>query len=108
MVLAIVDIRVSSAKSEELRRALLALTGPVGTEPGCTGCSLYQNLTYPGVLRFESRWNTQDNLFRHIKSDTYKRFLTLMELGSEPPIIEFYTVSELHGLDLIMAARETY
>jgi hypothetical protein len=30
----------------------------------------------------------------------------LMELGIEPPSIEFYTVSAFRGLDLIYEARE--
>lgn len=106
MVIAIVGIRVPSVKCEELRRALLSFAGPVDAEPGCICCGLYQNISDPCVLRFESYWKTQPDLLGHIQSNVYKRLLTLMELGSEPPIIEFYTVSELRGLDLIMAARE--
>jgi len=106
MVISIVDINAASEKRDELRRALLSFAGPAEAEQGCTSCHLYQDVSYPSVLRFESRWKTESDLFRHIRSDAYKKFLTLMELGAEPPVIEFYTVSELRGLDLIMATRE--
>jgi quinol monooxygenase YgiN len=106
MVIAIVDIKVSSGKYGELRKALYSLSGPTGAEAGCKSCQLYQDASDASVLRIETRWTTQGDLLRHIRSDTYKRFLLLMELGSEQPTIEFYTVLELRGLDLIREARE--
>jgi quinol monooxygenase YgiN len=106
MVIAIVDIKASLEKREELRRALSSLSGPTEAEAGCTSYQLYQEIPDTCVLRVISRWKAKSDLLRHIQSDTYKRLLLLMELGVEPPTIEFYTVSELRGLDLIKAARE--
>ena len=106
MVIAIVDIKSSSAKSAELRRALYSLSGPTKAEAGCKSCQMYQDVTDARVLHVETRWTTQGDLLRHIRSDTYKKFLLLMELGSEQPTIEFYTVSELRGLDLIGETRQ--
>jgi quinol monooxygenase YgiN len=106
MVIAIVAIKASSEKYGELRKALSSLSGPTEAEAGCKSCQLYQDVSDASVLRVETRWKTQGDLLRHIRSDTYKRLLLLMELGSEQPTIEFYTVSELRGLDLIREARE--
>ena len=106
MVIAIVDIRSSLEKREELRRALCSLSGQTEAERGCTRCQLYQEVTDSGVLRIESRWIAASDLLRHIRSDNYKRMLLLMELGIAPPSIEFYTVSVFRGLDLIYEARE--
>jgi quinol monooxygenase YgiN len=106
MVIAIVDIKSSLEKHEELRGALRSLLGQTAVERGCTSCQLYQELSDPGVLRIESRWVTTSDLLRHIRSDTYKRMLLLMELGVAPPSIEFYMVSAFRGLDLIREARE--
>lgn len=107
MVIAIVDIKASFEKREELRRALSSLSGPTEAEAGCTSCHLYLEVSDSGRFRVESRWRKKSDLLRHIQSDTYKRLLLMMELGVEPPVVEFYTVSELHGLDLIEIARET-
>lgn len=106
MVIAVVDIKASSGRYEELRRALSSLSGPTEAEAGCKSCQLYQDVSDTSVLRVETRWTTRGDLLRHIRSDTYRRFLLLMELSSEQPMIEFYTVSELRGLDLISEARE--
>jgi quinol monooxygenase YgiN len=105
MIISIVNIKASSDRREELCRALSSLSGPTEAEAGCISYQLFEEVSEPGVLRVESRWNTQNDLLRHIRSDTYRRLLLLMELGAEPPTIEFYTVSELRGFDLIVAAR---
>ena len=106
MVIAIVDIRSSLEKRDELRQALRSFSGQTETERGCTSCQLYQEIPDSGVLRIESRWLATSDLLRHIRSDSYKRMLLLMELGIAPPSIEFYTVSTFRGLDLIFEARE--
>jgi len=105
-IIEVVDIKTSPEKREELRRALSSLSGPTEAEPGCTSCQLYQPLSDPSIVRVESHWKTQSDFFRHIRSDAYKKFLVLMEMGCEPPIVEFYTVSELRGLGFVKAARE--
>jgi quinol monooxygenase YgiN len=106
MVIAIVDIKSSLEKREELRRALCSLLGQTEAERGCTSCQLYQEVPDSGVLRIESRWIATSDLLRHIRSDSYKRMLLLMELGTEPPSVEFYMVSAFRGLDLIHETRE--
>jgi quinol monooxygenase YgiN len=106
MVVAIVNIKASSDKYGDLRKALFSLSGPTEAEAGCKGCRLYQDVSDACALRMETRWTTHADLLRHIRSDRYKRLLLLMELGSEQPTIEFYTVSELRGLDFIRKARE--
>jgi quinol monooxygenase YgiN len=105
MVIAIVHIRASSKKIWRIAQGTVSLSGPTEAEAGCKSCQLYQDTSDANVLRIETRWITQGDLLRHIRSDTYKRFLLLMELGSEKPTIEFYTVSELRGVDLIREAR---
>ena len=106
MVIAIADIKASSEKCGELRKALFSLSGPTEAEAGCQSCQLYQEVSDTSTLRLETRWKTQGDLLRYIRSETYRKFLLLMELGSERPRIEFYTVSELRGLDLIREVRE--
>jgi len=52
-----------------------------------------------------ARWETQRDLIRHLQSDTYKRLLLLMELSTAPPVVEFFNVLQIRGLDLVEAAR---
>jgi hypothetical protein len=55
MVIAIVDIRASSNKYGELRKALFSLSGPTEAEAGCKSCQLYQDASDANVLRIETR-----------------------------------------------------
>jgi quinol monooxygenase YgiN len=106
MVIAVVDIRPFPDKREELRRGLSSLSGPTEAEMGCTSCELYHDLSDPSVLRVESRWKTEGDLVRHIRSETYKKLLLLMELGSEPPTVEFLKVSASRNLDFVNEVRK--
>jgi quinol monooxygenase YgiN len=106
MIIAIVAIKAPSGRCDELCRALMSLSGPFQAQPGCASWQLFQEISDPGALRIESRWNTSSDLFWHIRSEAYRRFLQMMELGAKAPTIEFFSVSELRGLDLIRAARE--
>ncbi|MCI0389466.1 MAG: hypothetical protein MOB07_11985 [Acidobacteria bacterium] len=105
MIIELVGIVASAENCEELGLALSTLLGPTQIKPGCLSCLLYQDWSDANVLYLESRWETPKDLIHHIRSDAYKRLLLLMELGVEPPSIEFLSVSEVRGLDLIEATR---
>jgi quinol monooxygenase YgiN len=107
-IIEVVDIKVSPHKRRELRRALASLSGPTEAEPGCASFHLYQPLANPNVVRVESHWKTESDFFRHIRSDAYKKFLMLLELGCEPPTVSFYKVSGLKGLGLVKVARDLW
>jgi hypothetical protein len=72
------------------------------------GCQILQEGPDALAFRCEARWRTQEDLVRHLRSEHYKRLLVLMDLGSEPPLIEFHTVAETKGLDLIKDARNAH
>jgi len=96
---------MAPAKCEELQRALAAWAGPTEVEPGCLNCRVLQESGDSQVFRYEARWRSREDLLRHIRSEHYKRLLMLMDLGTEPPLVEFHTVTETSGLDLIQRAR---
>jgi quinol monooxygenase YgiN len=98
-------IVVRAAKREELRRALAAWIGPTQVESGCMDCRILQEAQEPHSFCYEAQWKTPDDLMRHLRSEHYKRLLVLMDLGEEPPVVQFHTVTETKGLDLIQHAR---
>lgn len=105
LIIESIRIAVVPAKREQLRRALGAWSGPTGVESGCLSCRIFQEESEPLAFCYQAQWNTQDDLLRHIRSEHYKRLLVLMDLGSEPPLVEFHTVAETKGLDLIERTR---
>lgn len=105
MIIEIVRIAVAPTKREQLRRDLTAWVGPTEVEPGCLNCRILQEGSGRQAFCYEAQWKSEDDLSRHLRSDHYKRLLILMELGSEPPLVEFHTVAETKGLDFIERTR---
>lgn len=105
MIIELLSISVPHGKRQELSRALTSLVGPIQVQPGCLRCRLFQTLPTQDELQMEARWDNQENLIRHLQSDIYKRLLLLMELSAGPPSLEFFTVVETRGLDLVETAR---
>jgi quinol monooxygenase YgiN len=105
MIIEFLSISASNRKRQELGRALASLVGPIQVQPGCLSCHLAQEWPMQDGLQMEARWDSQENLMIHLQSDIYKRLLLLMELSAVPPVLEFFTVVELRGLDLVETAR---
>jgi len=101
-----VRIAAMPAKCEQLLRALVAWAGPTAVESGCLSCRVLQESSAPQAFCYQAQWKTHDDLLRHIRTDHYKRLLALMELGTTPPLVEFHTVTETRGLDLIECTRK--
>src|SRR5580765_7810614 len=107
MIIELVSIVTPPDKRLELGSGLNSFLEMTREEPGCTSAILYQDWSEANVLYVESRWESVSDLVQHIRLDRYKRLLLLMELGAEPPVIEFLTVSDVKGLDFIKAIRTT-
>jgi quinol monooxygenase YgiN len=106
MIIEWVGIVSSPDQREELRRALSALVGPTSVEPGCIGCSLYTEAGSPNRFCFETRWRSEAELVKHLRSEQYRNLLILIELADEPPVVEFHDVSKSYGLELVAAIRQ--
>jgi len=106
MIIEKMNLTVPPTKRQQMGSALASLVGPTQVQQGCLSCELYQDWSNEGPLRIESRWANQEDLVRHLQTDTYKRLLLLMELAPSPPVLEFYTVVEIRGLDLVESARD--
>lgn len=105
MIIEILRISVPSGKGQELGKALSSSVGPIQVQPGCLSCTLCEAWPGQDELQLEARWDSDENLMRHLQSDIYKRLLLLMELSPAPPVVEFFTVVQFRGLDLVRAAR---
>jgi quinol monooxygenase YgiN len=106
MIIESIGVTGSSTKQEELGRGLRSLIGPMRVEEGCIDCRLFQDATNPSAFRLEAYWGTEDDLSRHVRSGVYKKLLLLMEMGTEPPVIEFHEVCQTRGMDFIQSVRQ--
>src|SRR5271165_5416512 len=105
MIIEQLTLCAPKGKRQEIGSALVSLLGPTLVRRGCLKCQLLQNWRKPDEFVLEANWETAEDLVSHLRSDSYKRLLLLMELSAVPPLLEFCTVQEVSGLELVETAR---
>ena len=86
------------ARSRNSEKLLRLFVGPTQVQRGCLSCRLFESLPQQDGVQLEARWESQEDLIRHLRSDDYKRLLILMELSTTIPVVEFLYVAEVIGL----------
>jgi len=105
MIIELVHILAPPEKRQEIGSALASCVGPIEVQAGCLGCRLFETSPKLGEYRLEVRWNTREDLIRHLQSGIFKQVLLLMELSEAAPALEFFEIVEIHGLDLVESSR---
>jgi quinol monooxygenase YgiN len=72
---------------------------------GCMGSYIYQERCDRQKILYIEKWQSKEDMHRHIRSDLYLRVLNATELANEPPEICFHEGSETTGIELIEAIR---
>jgi len=107
MIIEHMSISAAYGQRQQLGSALASLIGPTQVQPGCLSCRLFQNWQNKDEFLIEANWATEADLTRHLQSDTYKQLLLLMELSRTSPVLRFFVVQEVRGLDLVREARNS-
>lgn len=105
MIIEQISIVAARGKGQEMGRSLASLVGPIQVQKGCLSCRVFQAWPDLSELKVETCWGDKNDVIRHLQSDTYKSLLLLMELSPVAPVLAFYTVLEVQGLDLVKTAR---
>ena len=75
-------------------------------EPGCISCRFYQDFDHKNTFAFIEEWESWEDLDDHIRLETFRMLVTVMDILSEPPEVLFNAVSHTAGLEAISAAFE--
>jgi quinol monooxygenase YgiN len=105
MIHARLRMKFAPSKYAEARDILRAMVERTRVSRGCLGCDIYQDLREPRVLLFEEWWETEADLDRHLRSDTYRHVILVMEMALEYPVLRFNEVSHSTGLETVERAR---
>ena len=81
MIIELLGFVAPPDKHTNLYQTLYSSLGPTRVKQGCLECRLYHDADADKHY-LESRWSTEDDLIRHVRSDAYKKLLLLMELGA--------------------------
>ena len=105
MIITTMRIKVPGERRKDFLDSAQLIIGPTRVQSGCIGCSFYQDLDEPDAILFVEEWESRESLDKHIKSDSYRVILSLMELSTENPEFKLNTISETEGLEAVEALR---
>ena len=84
---------------------LLSVQGPIRARPGCCACDIYEEQGPEQAVVLIERFESQEALQAHVRSEAYRRILGAVELSGARPDIRFEQVSASEGLELIERHR---
>ena len=105
MVIASLKIIVPHKKQQSALQTIRAVLGWTCAQPGCISMAFYQDTNDPESMVLLEEWEDWSSLEDHIRSDSYRSILELMELSSEQPGIKFNTISSTKGIEAIEKLR---
>ena len=100
-----IGVTASPGRQQDILKSFRSVLALIRMEPGCLGCSLFQDAEDELRIHLFQEWLTGEDLDRHILSSGYRTILSIVELSAEPPEISFDTVSEHRGLEYLEAVR---
>jgi len=107
---------VPLGQTRPITMALQSLAADTRTTRGCIGCSVSTDITSPsprrtpgtrGTVRYIEEWQTEDDLRRRLRSETFAKLATLIEDAVPPPRIEFALHRETRGLDFVEEVQKS-
>jgi quinol monooxygenase YgiN len=73
---------------------------------GCTDCGIYEGQGEDkDTILYLEKWGSKEDLYRHIKSNSYILVLTAIEFASQEPEIYFHEIPVTGRMELINALR---
>lgn len=75
------------------------LHGKLSLYPGLIDCSVCQNASTPARFIVLERWESWEDLYRYVRSDDYRKILSIMELSAMDPEIQFNEIKKTRGMD---------
>ena len=74
-------------------------------QPGCAACDILDEQGPETAIVLLERWETEEALETHLRSEAYRRILGAIELSGGQPDIRFEHVSSSEGLELVERLR---
>jgi quinol monooxygenase YgiN len=105
MIVSIMELIPTPGKRQAVLEILRFTEDKAQAKAGCMGCGVYEATDERGTILYLERWQSREDLHRHIQSSLYLAILNAMELGQEAPEISFHEVSDTESMELIEALR---
>jgi quinol monooxygenase YgiN len=106
-ILSTLKMIVQPERRSDLLETMRGMLEPARVERGCLSYRLYEDVEDRNTFVLVEEWETQQDIERHIRTDTQRQLLALMDLLSEQPELRVNTVSHTAGMDLIEDVLKT-
>ena len=98
-------------KTKEFLQTILFIVKSVRAEPGCLSCHFYQDMEEVNKFILVGKWTKQEDMYNHLRSDTFSILLGAMNLLNDSPDIKFYvascTASGMEPINMIRRKAES-
>jgi len=105
MIIGTVRILPPPDRHAAVLEVLQSVQGPVRAQPGCAACDIFDEQGPEAAIVLLERWESDEALESHLRSDLYRRVLAAVELSGSQPDIRFEHVSSTEGIELIERLR---
>ena len=93
MITVTISMQVPLEKTKEFLQTILSIVKSVRGEQGCLSCNFYQDMEHENIFRLVGKWANQEDMKKHLRSDTFSVLLGSMNLLQEDPDVRFYVGS---------------
>ncbi len=101
MIIVTLRMTVRPGKRHDFAESIRGMIEPTRVERGCISYCFYEDIENKNTFALVEEWKTRADLERHVRTDNYRKLLALMDLLSEPPQLQFNTVSQTAGMELL-------
>ena len=104
MIIMTLRMVVQSEKRDEIVRTIHGTLAPIRVEPGCISYRFYQDTENRDSFALVGEWENQSDLERHLRTNSFKTLLMMMDFSKERPEIKFNTISHTTGIESVRLA----
>lgn len=105
MIIFSLRVKLYPEKQSEALDLIRPILGPTCVQPGCISIAFYKDTDDSSILLLLEEWEDWSSLEDHIRSDSYRNILALMDLSSKQPEIKMNHVSKSRGIEWIEMVR---
>ncbi len=105
MYLATITIELPRKRRKEAFETIRTLTSHVLIRRGCISSRFYQDIDNENALILVEEWETEEGLIKYVRSDDYRKLLSLIDLSINKPVIRFIASTDAEGMEYISWLR---
>lgn len=105
MIMTMIKIKLPATRETEILDALKSFIHFTEISSGSICCNIKRDVNNDNEILYMEKWQEREDLERHIQTARYRELLEIIEQSIGKPEINFFTVSEIEGLELIQKLR---